>query len=89
MVFLYPFLGVATSQQNDEETPEAEEPPQEEKYLRFEKWTKRELCDKIIDLEAEREMLLQEIENLRNPAADEEPFDEFAGLPPILKSFAG
>lgn len=80
---------VATSQQNDEETQEAEEPPQEEKYIRFEKWTKRELCDKIIDLEAEREMLLQEIENLRNPAADKEPFDDFDGLPPILKSIAG
>ena len=80
---------VATSQQSDEETPEAEEPPQEEKYIRFEKWTKRELCDKIIDLEAEREMLLREIENLRNPADEKDLFDDFDGLPPILKSFAG
>lgn len=81
---------VAMSQQSDEETPEAEEPPQEEKYIRFEKWTKRELCDKIIDLEAEREMLLREIENLRNPAAEEEPFDEdIIGLPPILRTIAG
>ncbi len=80
---------VATSQQSDEEKPEAEEPPQEEKYIRFEKWTKRELCDKIIDLETEREMLLREIENLRSPA-EEEPFDEdIIGLPPILRTIAG
>ena len=48
------------------------------------------MCDKIIDLEAEREMLLREIENLRNPAAEEEPFDEdIIGLPPILRTIAG
>lgn len=40
---------------------QAEEPPQS-KYARFEKWTKNELCDKIFELEAERESLLQEIQ---------------------------
>lgn len=58
---------VATPQQNADEPTEAEEPPQS-KYVRFEKWTKNELCDKIFELEAERESLLQEIETLQNAA---------------------
>lgn len=58
---------VATSQPNADESTEAEEPPQS-KYARFEKWTKNELCDKIFELEAERESLLQEIETLQNAA---------------------
>ena len=48
----------------DDQTPEAEEPPKD-KYARFEKWTKRELCDKIFDLEAQYEELLQENDRLR------------------------
>lgn len=55
---------VATSQQVEMELPEAEE-PLKDKYARFEKWTKRELCDKIFDLEAQYENLLQENERLR------------------------
>lgn len=58
---------VATPQPNSDESTEAEEPPQS-KYARFEKWTKNELCDKIFELEAERESLLQEIETLQNAA---------------------
>lgn len=52
----------------DDQTPEAEEPPKD-KYVRFEKWTKRELCDKIFDLEAQYEELLRENERLRMSAA--------------------
>ena len=48
----------------NEETPEAEDPP-EDKYVRFVKWTKRELCDKIFDLEQQYEELLQENDCLR------------------------
>ena len=59
---------VATSQQVEMELPEAEEPPKD-KYARFEKWTKRELCDKIFDLEAQYEELLQVNERLRVSAA--------------------
>lgn len=58
---------VVTPQPNADESTEAEEPPQS-KYARFEKWTKNELCDKIFELEAERESLLQEIETLQNAA---------------------
>lgn len=58
---------VAMPQPNADEPTEAEEPPQS-KYARFEKWTKNELCDKIFELEAERESLLQEIETLQNTA---------------------
>ena len=59
---------VATSQQVEMELPESEEPPKD-KYARFEKWTKRELCDKIFDLEAQYEELLQVNERLRVSAA--------------------
>ena len=52
-----------------DETPETEEPPKD-KYARFETWTKRELCDKIFDLEAQYEELLQEYEHLRLSAMD-------------------
>ena len=55
---------VATSQQVEMELPEAEE-PLKDKYARFEKWTKRELCDKIFDLEAQYDELLRENERLR------------------------
>lgn len=58
---------VSMPQPNADELTEAEEPPQS-KYARFEKWTKNELCDKIFELEAERESLLQEIETLQNAA---------------------
>lgn len=54
---------VATSQQEQTELSDAEVPPN--KYTRFEKWTKNELCDKIFELEAERETLLQELEKIR------------------------
>lgn len=60
---------VATSQQVEMELPEAEEPPKD-KYARFETWTKRELCDKIFDLEAQYEELLQENERLRISVLD-------------------
>lgn len=59
---------VATSQQVEMELPETEEPPKD-KYARFEKWSKRELCDKIFDLEAQYEELLQVNERLRVSAA--------------------
>ena len=55
---------VATSQQVEMELPQAEE-PLKDKYARFEKWTKRELCDKIFDLEAQYDELLRENERLR------------------------
>lgn len=58
---------VATPQEETEESPQTEEPPS--KYARFDKWTKNELCDKIFELEAEREILLNEIEALREVAA--------------------
>lgn len=58
---------VATPQEESEEQPQTEEPPS--KYARFEKWTKNELCDKIFELENEREVLLNEIEALREVAA--------------------
>ena len=51
------------------EPPEADEPPKD-KYARFETWTKRELCDKIFDLEAQYEELLHEYEHLRLSAMD-------------------
>ena len=54
---------VATSQQEKMDLPETESPP--DKYVRFEKWTKSELCDKIFELEAENETLLKEIETLK------------------------
>lgn len=51
-------------EETDEQTPEADEPPKD-KYARFEKWTKRELCDKIFDLEAQYDELLAENDRLR------------------------
>ena len=54
----------------DEQTPEAEEPPKD-KYARFEKWTKRELCDKIFDLEAQYDELLRENERLLHMSVQE------------------
>ena len=53
-----------------DETPEAEEPPKD-KYARFEKWTKRELCDKIFDLEAQYDELLRENERLLHLSVQE------------------
>ena len=47
--------------------PDAEQPP-ESKYARFEKWTKRDLCDKIFDLEKERELLVEKIQTLEAAA---------------------
>ena len=61
---------VATSQQVEMELPEPEESPKDDKYLRFEKWTKFELCDKIFELEAQYEELLQENKRLRLSALD-------------------
>ena len=61
---------VATSQQGEIELPEAEEPPKD-KYARFEKWTKRELCDKIFDLEAQYDELLRENERLLHLSVQE------------------
>lgn len=55
---------VATSQQVEMELPELEEPPKDDKYARFENWSKRELCDKIFDLETQYEELLQENKRL-------------------------
>lgn len=54
----------------DDQTPEAEEPPKD-KYARFEKWTKRELCDKIFDLEAQYDELLRENERLLHLSVQE------------------
>lgn len=62
-------LAVKPQSEGKDETPE-EQPPT--KYARFEKWTKNELCDKIFELEAERETLLSEIEQLRATQATEE-----------------
>lgn len=59
---------VATSQQEEMDLPNMETSPN--KYGRFEKWTKNELCDKIFELEAERETLLQELEKLRSASLD-------------------
>lgn len=61
---------VATSQQGEIELPEAEESPKD-KYARFEKWTKRELCDKIFDLEAQYDELLRENERLLHLSVQE------------------
>ena len=49
------------------DAPDAEQPP-ESKYARFEKWTKRDLCDKIFDLEKERELLVEKIQTLEAAA---------------------
>lgn len=57
---------VATSQQEEINLPKAETPPTVAKYARFEKWNKRELCDKIFELESERDELLNEIKALKN-----------------------
>lgn len=57
---------VATSQQEKIDIPEAEEPLRDERYERFRKWTKNELCDKIFDLETERDELQKELERLRS-----------------------
>lgn len=54
---------VATSQQEEMDLPPEETPP--DKYSRFEKWTKADLCDKIFELETEKEFLLKELEELR------------------------
>lgn len=59
---------VATSQQEEMDLPEAELPP--DKYSRFEKWTKAQLCGKIFELESERETLLNEIEALKSASLD-------------------
>ena len=57
---------VATSQQEEIEIPKSETPPNTSKYARFDKWNKRELCDKIFELENERDNLLKEIQTLKN-----------------------
>ncbi len=57
---------VATSQQEEINLPKAETPPTVAKYARFEKWNKRELCDKIFELESERDELLSEIKALKS-----------------------
>ena len=56
--------------ETDDQTSEAEEPPKD-KYARFEKWTKRELCDKIFDLEAQYDELLRENERLLHLSVQE------------------
>lgn len=61
---------VATSQQVEMELPEMEEPPKD-KYARFVKWSKRELCDKIFDLEAQYDELLRENERLLHMSVQE------------------
>lgn len=65
---------VATSQQGEIETPKAETPPNTSKYARFDKWNKRELCDKIFELESERDDLLKEIQTLKSGQNEESPF---------------
>ena len=62
---------VATSQQEEIETPQAETPPGTSKYARFEKWNKRELCDKIFELENERDDLLNEIQALKSEQSED------------------
>ena len=64
---------VATSQQEEIEMPEAETPPGTSKYARFEKWNKHELCDKIFELESERDDLLNEIQALKSERKDDSP----------------
>lgn len=41
------------AEDEDEEIQTSEQPPENEKYLRFEKYTKIQLCDRIIELEEE------------------------------------
>ncbi len=80
---------VATPQEEAEEPTQTEEPPS--KYARFEKWTKNELCDKIFELEQEREMLLDKIEALQAESLEVDEFSEASflaeGLP--LKDCGG
>lgn len=64
---------VATSQQGEIETPKAETPPNTSKYARFDKWNKRELCDKIFELESERDDLLKEIPTLKSEQNEDSP----------------
>lgn len=62
--------------------PKAETPPSTAKYARFEKWNKRELCDKIFELESERDELLNEIKTLKRATeqSEEPPFSAKSGL---------
>lgn len=73
---------VATSQQEELNLPKAETPPSTAKYARFEKWNKRELCDKIFELESERDELLNEIKTLKSATeqSEEPPFSAKSGL---------
>ena len=64
---------VATSQQGEIETPKAETSPNTSKYARFDKWNKRELCDKIFELESERDDLLKEIQTLKSEQNEDSP----------------
>ena len=64
---------VATSQQGEIETPKAETSPNTSKYARFDKWNKRELCDKIFELESERDDLLKEIPTLKSEQNEDSP----------------
>ena len=67
---------VATSQQEEINLPKAETPPTVAKYARFEKWNKRELCDKIFELESERDELLNEIKALKSETQRNEDLPE-------------
>ncbi len=73
---------VATSQQEELNLPKAETPPSTAKYARFEKWNKRELCDKIFELESERDELLNEIKALKSATeqSEELPSSAKSGL---------
>lgn len=66
------------SQHSEGEQLQQETPPQDERYIRFEKWKKRELCDKILELENERDNLLNEIENLRKSAEKEDTYTDIS-----------
>lgn len=51
----------------EKNTPDT--PPQkdtkDERYTRFEKWTRKQLCDKIFDLESDYKSVLEELETLK------------------------
>lgn len=53
--------GQANDEDEDEEVQTSEQPPENEKYKRFEKFTKTDLCDRIIELEEEIKTLKQKI----------------------------
>ena len=68
-----------------EKLSEDKKPPQDERYARFEKWNKRELCDKIFELESERDSLLEEISRLNIAAEQLNTLTSVSDIPVINK----